>query len=293
MDSKSPERYKAFRILDPLQGQEGPGLVFTEFVPNVFDQSLLTATYPFNALRNRDLDPGKTRWAGVLADVSFRDYFARRFPRSQCYPLYPDLPALEGQLDLFWVPINGPDRAVFGEWAKIHGRIADLFTLLPYHLARPDYGPARDLLEKTLPECGSDAFLELSILDKMRGLGPDSPENFEAKTRLIRQAIQRCGASPDLRTKKGYLWEDLGQVYWNCAHDERAMAAALTQALATGHESAWIYRRLGEWELKNKDYGKALWAFQQYLRLDTANPPPAPLLQWLHERAKPQRILAP
>jgi lipoprotein NlpI len=71
------------------------------------------------------------------------------------------------------------------------------------------------------------------------------------------------------------------------------MAAALTQALATGHESAWIYRRLGEWELKNKDYGKALWAFQQYLRLDTANPPPAPLLQWLHERAKPQRILAP
>ncbi len=50
--SKSVGRYRAYGILEDRARAEGPGLIFSDFVQGLTDQSLTVATYGFNAVAN-------------------------------------------------------------------------------------------------------------------------------------------------------------------------------------------------------------------------------------------------
>ncbi len=80
---KSPERYKAFQVLEQEQpNNEGPGLIFSDFVSDIYDQSLLVSTYPFNAARNPRLDPLAAKWAGILCELHYEAPLQARFPKT-------------------------------------------------------------------------------------------------------------------------------------------------------------------------------------------------------------------
>ncbi len=284
-DSKSPERYRAFQILDLVQAREGPGLILTEFVPNIFDQSLLISTYPFNAARNPALDPQKAHWAAVLADDSFRSYFARRFPRSQNYPLFDGLPALEGNLVLFLLPLDSQAAPVLQKWLEAHRQIQGLFGLMPYHIANPDYGPAVESLKSCRGSFQGDTFLESCYWEKLADLMDKIPQ--EEAMQCLREEIRVCGLDPALRWRKGYFLERLGEDERDLKHDERQALLLFHSALQTGYESPKFYRYLAQLEMDQKNYRQALWDFQQCRRLEPQNPPPAALLQWLQGHLSP------
>ncbi len=76
---KSTERFRAYQILQKASWEKGPGMVFGDFGVDVFDQSLLVSTYPFNAVRNPRIAPRQALWAAVLVPEVYLPYFSSHF----------------------------------------------------------------------------------------------------------------------------------------------------------------------------------------------------------------------
>lgn len=286
MDSKSPERYRAFQILDQVQSKEGPGLILTEFVPNIFDQSLLIATYPFNAARNHRLNPLKVRWAAVLADDSFRPYFSRHFPRCQSYPLFGGLPAVEGNLTLFLFPLDSSTWPFAEKWLEAHRQIQDLYGLMPYHTALFDYGPALQMLESCRPFFEGDLFLESFYWEKRTSLESQDRTFGQQIMQGLEKEIQVCGKDPALKRRQGFFWQRLGDSYEKLGQGDRLAVGAYSRAFQAGYESPHLYTQLLQAELRLGDYRRAFWALRQAWRLDPKNPPPSELVQWLQDKLR-------
>ncbi len=284
-DSKSAKRYRAFQILNQVQAQEGPGIVLTEFIPDIFDQSLGVAAYPFNAARNPTLDPNKARWAGVLLDDSFRPYLSRCFPRSQSYPLSGGLPNLEGNLTLYLLPLDGSSGPVVQKWLEAHRQIQGLFGLMPYHSDHPDEGPAIRWLKPKAPYFQGDSFLESCFWEKLADLEDKDSRYGQDAIQCLEREIRICGSIPELRWREGYFWERLGEDDQDFRRDDRRAVQAFHLALQTGYESPKLYKQLLLSEARLRNFSQALWAAQQAGRLTPEDPAPPELVQWLQTQA--------
>ncbi|HVZ80115.1 MAG TPA: hypothetical protein VHE12_04850 [bacterium] len=116
--SRSPERSRAFERLTALAAQKGPGLVFTRFMPGLCDVSLEVLDRPFNALENPRLDPAQSSWAAVLANVNYRPFLLRRFPKGKAYALSQDLDRPDGGSMLWVFPVEERDRPALQRWME-------------------------------------------------------------------------------------------------------------------------------------------------------------------------------
>ena len=124
---KSPEHYKAFQIMEPIQKENGPGLIFDDFQSDIYDQSLLTATYPFNAARNPRLKPEESTWASLLVDYPFQSALQSRFPSVRWILLKDPSPQDNEILLLALIPIkSSQDRQTLLSWIPIHRALQDL-----------------------------------------------------------------------------------------------------------------------------------------------------------------------
>ncbi len=163
--SKSPEQYRAYQALSAVPE---PGLVFSDFYYDVFDESLFLGVFPFNAAANPALDPKKARWAAVLLAPWNISLFQKEFPQSSLQDLSKGLnPKPNHDVWLAVLPLEGAARAKLLEWVPPHQKLQDLYGNIPFHEAHPAYGKYLDELwdlYRTLPD---DPFLKECVLEKI------------------------------------------------------------------------------------------------------------------------------
>ncbi len=111
------ENFRAFQVLEDIQKQGGPGLVFTDFLPLVHGHTLYVAVYPFNAASNPGLRPEDAKWAAILAHWEYEAFLLKRFPGSKWTPVGKDLNRAEG-ITLGIVPLTDQNRPLFQKWLK-------------------------------------------------------------------------------------------------------------------------------------------------------------------------------
>jgi hypothetical protein len=164
---KSADRWRAFQVLEKTSREKGPGLIFSDFVSDVYDQSLLISTYPFNAARNPNLNPEKARWAAVLIDLHYQQPVLSRFPQAQFYVLSDSSAGNTQVLALAVIPMDiqqGP--FIFSQWVSLHKSLQNLFEDMPYHVQNPDFQPVLKQLFSLYPEAERDSLLKAWVLEK-------------------------------------------------------------------------------------------------------------------------------
>ncbi len=270
LDSKAPERYRAFQVLDQVQKKEGPGIILTEFIPNTFDQSLLVACYPFNAARNPSLDPAKAKWLGMLIESSLRPYFFHHFPKAQFYELFPGLPAEEGLLDLVLLPLDGSSLADASRWRTAHQSIQDLFGTMPYHLSHPSFGTGVQMLLTHAELFRDDPFLRACYFEKLYYLWAGDENTVDQALETLQRSIQDCRKDPSLRLHGGSLWKDSADLYQKWKKDRSAELSCLYNALDLGYGTEEVYRRLAILEIQKRDPKKALQIVRSFFKTDPA-----------------------
>lgn len=238
---KSPERYKAFQVLEETERNQGPGLIFSDFVSDAYDQSLLVSTYPFNAARNPRLSPERVRWAGILADLHYLQPLQKRFPRTR-FQVLSDPQSGGPILCLALVPIISPaEQKTFLEWKKVHQALQDTYGDMPYVVKSPDFTPVLEKLQVLYPACSRDGLLKAWVLEKMLDI-------------LL--------VSPDLTPAQWFL--------------DRPVAATRSFPFLD-RKFAGVYHRLGLALLKNGDKARARESFQRAAVFD----PRYELKKWL------------
>src|SRR5208283_5117491 len=84
-----------------------------------FDQTLTTAVYPFNAARNPALSPIQARWAGLLTNINYAPFLAKRFAQSKWFPLPPDHDPSHANLVLGIIPVDSANQDVLMHWLAV------------------------------------------------------------------------------------------------------------------------------------------------------------------------------
>jgi hypothetical protein len=116
--AESVEFSKAFQILDKTRLQSGPGYVFLDLRPNIWDKSLTLATYPFNAASNHFIPPQLVSWAGFIVNENYKPFLGKRFPGARWEELGRDALWPGEKLMLVLVPLNGENRPLFEKWKR-------------------------------------------------------------------------------------------------------------------------------------------------------------------------------
>jgi hypothetical protein len=287
-DSKSAVHFRAFQILNELQKEEGPGYIFTEFAPDIFDQSLLIPTYPFNVARNPKYNNYQPQWAAILVHSNLGPYLTDRYPDCQNYWLSQELPSQDDGWILSVIPIHTSNIATFRDWNIAHQSIESLFGLMPYHTTNPSYEPAIQSLESVRPLFQKDYFLESCYLEKLANLDSKERVHWNETAQLLKTGINDCGSNPSMKLRKGALWKELADLYrWE--FQDRANAIVTVQkAIQCGYQPALLYRQLAQLWVESKNFKQAQSAVQMAQKWDPQNPPPPELIRWLHQEATNQ-----
>ena len=164
---KSAERYRAFGILKKYSEKNGPGLILDNLIPDVFDQTMLTAAYPFNAARNPQLINQNPTWTGLLSTANNRGYLKALFPKAACFELADDLRNYDEGLDLFLVPMDGGNQKTLLKWTSANQFLQKSYPLIPYHVYHPSYAPVITALLNRWNDIKGDPYLESCFLEKI------------------------------------------------------------------------------------------------------------------------------
>lgn len=160
--SKSPERYRSLPILEKIASLQGPGLIYTDFVPGLCDQSLGVLSNSFNAAENPSLSFQNARWAAVLTNVNNKPFLSKRFPQGRAFALSVGLDRPDGGWMLWTFPVTDQNRPQMEKWKKARESFEcypqeDAWALLP-------------MLEKAHPFFAGDPFLESFYWEKWSDL---------------------------------------------------------------------------------------------------------------------------
>ena len=113
---KSLEKLRAYQILSVLQALHGPGLVFSEMVPETGDLSLAYMSLPFNAARRPGIPLGQIHWAAFLAPVHYSPYLSQLFPGMHGTLLPSQISGRVSDHFLGVVPLTTQNLPVFQRW---------------------------------------------------------------------------------------------------------------------------------------------------------------------------------
>ncbi len=227
--AKSMERYRAYELLEQWAREKGPGLIFSDFVPGLPDQTLKVATYSFNAAQNPSLDPQKARWAAVLANANEQPFLARRFPDGKYAWLSKGEGIPDGGYMLWVMPLEASRDPVLELWRKADSALGPFLDEAISYYPDKSLAEIRWVLEDVSADFQADPFLASCFWEK------------EAE-----MLFKEYSSVPDPQT--------LGRA-----------EKALQEALRQGYPSAHLFLRLGVFYLLSGDPVQARRAFEEAL----------------------------
>ncbi|HVZ81653.1 MAG TPA: hypothetical protein VHE12_12765 [bacterium] len=181
---------EAFLALQRKSVEEGPGLIFSDFLLLSRNHSLTVETYPFNAALNPKLDPPQAHWAALIVNRHLEDALSKRLPQVQWLPLPSGQVEEDGGLVLGLVPLGPKEPAFLGKWLQAHRFFHERQFEAECILNDPEiYQKAAHALERGYPLMAGDPFLEslygewVAQYHFKEGLGP----NLQALHRAIRK----------------------------------------------------------------------------------------------------------
>ena len=208
------ERGRAYLILKDLAKKEGPGFVLSDLVPDIFDQSLSVAAYPFNAAQNPRLDPAAARWAALFTNVHYQPALEKQFPGARGFWLASDLGRPDGGFLLEVIPLPCAHPEAFERILRADQAMADLVgPSYDNHDWKPR-GPIVEALIQKFPHFKGDPFLESCFWEKI-AQNEYMDHHFMAQTTALEQALKRG-------IPAAHLYNDLGALYFR--HNRLAQA---------------------------------------------------------------------
>lgn len=110
----------AYSRLNSAFLENGPGLIFPDYLTLDHGHTLYVTTYHFNAAVNPRFNPGTARWVGIIANIHYRPFLKARFPEAHWEWCEAEPSRREGGLVLGIVPINEKDQDIFRHWLVVH-----------------------------------------------------------------------------------------------------------------------------------------------------------------------------
>lgn len=201
MTGRNYEKYCAGRILENYHKLYGPGLIYTDFVPNVTDESLALVTYPYNCAWNSDISGEKPRWAALFTDSHYQPFLAKRFLQAQWIVI----PAADhtnyDSCVLGIIPINPQTLSIFRSWQTTYLFFMDISLRF---LDKPDGKSGEDILEDMIRfyrQIPADPFLQSVYLEKFMDAYERQKILYKGKTEFNYYSYREF---LDSSLKKGY-----------------------------------------------------------------------------------------
>jgi len=227
--SKSPEHYQAFQVLERTSKEKGPGLVLSDLYYDVFDQSLLVATYPFNAAANPRLDPRQAAWAGIIIEPGDEKELQGIFPGLEYHYVSQGLKPSDAGMGLAIVPVVPENRERLLKWVGLHRSVQGLFPLIPYHNVGQDYSePLKGLWEIYSVVPGED-YLQTCLLRRIMDLSARS-RNLTCAMPLLEVPMERLKCAEPFRAGYGLVFLHMGMALGKEGQVDR-MVKAFKRAL--------------------------------------------------------------
>ena len=113
--AKSIVRCRAYFILENLSRKQGPGLIYSNFMPGLCDQSLSVLDNSFNAAENPKLTFQSAKWVAVLANVNYKPFLSKRFPNGVAH-FIADSQSPEGGYMLWVMPLDHFSQRAVEAW---------------------------------------------------------------------------------------------------------------------------------------------------------------------------------
>jgi tetratricopeptide (TPR) repeat protein len=157
---KTLEFEEAYSFLKPTAEAQGPGLIYLNFHPDPYDQTLFVATYPFNASENPRLKPSEAKWAAILTNIHEEPYLKKIFPDGKWTWLSDGLRRTDGGLMLEIVPISQANKNLLMKWANANQSLKELTRLVMEFGVNPDQNQMLGVLDKAYPLFQNDRLLE-------------------------------------------------------------------------------------------------------------------------------------
>jgi hypothetical protein len=229
---KTQESRKAYSILEKTRASKGPGLILTSFSNDTYtyDQSILTATYHFNALRNPRLRPQEATWLSVVTNVHFEPFLAREFPDAEWTHLASNDPQgrkdPSGGLLLAVIPFQGKNVEKLAPWVEADTWFWEMSASvmdLPIEKARHEI---LRILEGMLPSLPKDRFIR-SIYWEMVFFNHNW-ENLYGNKDFGRNFPRALAALENAVTEgypTAYFWNELGTMQALKGEPKKAEAA--------------------------------------------------------------------
>jgi hypothetical protein len=198
------ENYWAYQKFQAQFEKSGPGLIYTDFILLDHDHTLNVMSYHFNALVNPKYRFEEARWAGVVTNVHYVPFLARRFPGSQWYPITP-YAVEDGGSAAGIIPVMPGNLEVLLKWSIAH-RYFHRLNIQAENIMnnRAQYIVAVQKLPEGYPLVSGDPFLE-SCFGEWMGqyhFGPDFGPNIQA----IRRALLKGYSTANLYYKLGNFY---------------------------------------------------------------------------------------
>jgi hypothetical protein len=210
---KSINQYRAYNILRSKSLSDGPGLIFSDFVPGYQDQSLNLADDQFNGVNNDRLDWQKAKWAALVINVNYQPFLAKRFGSGKTYWLSKDLNTADGGWMLWVIDITDANRPIFNQWRIASRALNDYiyqYFLKPSPMDDSSFSKVLETFSGIYPLFKNDSFLE------------------------------------------AFYWEKKADLFYNAGRLPDA-AQSLNHSLQTGCPAAHLFYRLGTLQMIQND----------------------------------------
>jgi hypothetical protein len=246
---RSYEKYYAGRVLEGLHEHYGPGLIYTDLVPGVMDESLAFVTYPYNAAWNPEEVKKKPRWAAIFTNSHFQSFVSKRFPLARWEFIPSADPSNSGSHVLGIVPVTDETEPVFKSWQSTY----DFFMSTNLLILDNANKKSNEFILKNMiefyPRVSNDPFLQSVYLEKLL----------------------------DTYTKERYFHPDDTGINYS------SYAAVLNSDLKKGYPDAWVYAHAGRLLMAEKQNAKAGVLLRTAVRLDPQNELASVLLKILSQ----------
>ena len=210
---------------------KGPGIIFSDFVPGLCDETLSAVDGDFNTTENPTLTLADAHWVAVLVNINYRPFLDKRFGQAEAYALSKDMNTPDGGWMLWIIPLTEKNKPIFQNWVEASQSLKTFIDLNMGHIYETSYLKSLDALLKVYPRFQGDPFLESCFWEKMADL------------------FLRNQSEPAVLTQ----------------HADKVIQC-LQKAIALGYPSAHLYFRLGTLYIINNEPEKAKKAFLKATR---------------------------
>jgi hypothetical protein len=180
---------KAYDILDRTRRQNGPGRIFLDLRPNLWDKTLVLAAYPFNDAYRENPSLPKSRWAAVVVNGNYRPFLSIRFPDAQWYDLGQDQLWGSGGLMLAVIPLAPGNQAVLQGWSNANRDFRSAVDRIMDSEPFISTEEIVQILTQTRPGAEPDPFLMSCYCEKMVFSQPLS--NDAQRVNLLEDGVKK------------------------------------------------------------------------------------------------------